>query len=110
MPPEIVVGTVVIAKRGSGKYDIYAAGERGVCYDASECVGDPMAYLVIFEGGGCECFRNEELPELLEVTGFCEAVADYKFVRYGQLRKDFNAGRFAAAFQHGEAGQGSRAT
>jgi hypothetical protein len=93
--PSIKVGSQVIAKRASG---VNAAGERGVCYEVYQLDGRP-GYSIIFERGGYDGFSPQDVEIFLHVTGqHCPAVADYHFNNVTRLKRDFDEGRFAAAF------------
>jgi hypothetical protein len=92
--PEIMVGSIVVAKRRSGVCD---AGEIGVCYEVYELERRP-GYSFIFESGRYDGFSPDDVALILDVTGrVCQAVAGYAFENIGKLAKDFSAGRFAAA-------------
>jgi hypothetical protein len=93
--PPIEVGSQVIAKRASG---VNTAGERGVCYEVYQLGGRP-GYSIIFERGGYDGFSPDDVEMFLTVTGqHCPAVADYHFSNVLRLQRDFEEGRFAAAF------------
>ena len=93
--PAIRVGSLAVAIRLSGVCD---AGERGVCYEVYELGGQP-GYSFIFEKGRYDGFSPEDVATFLEITGeHCAAVADYQFQNVTRLRRDFQQGRFAAAF------------
>jgi Family of unknown function (DUF6166) len=93
--PPIRVGTLVTAKRASG---VCAAGERGVCYELYQ-LGDRPGYGILFHGGGHDGFSPGDVEMFLDVIGqVCPEVADYRFANVTQLRRDFEQGRFAAAF------------
>jgi len=93
--PRIQVGSQVIAKRASG---VNASGERGVCYEVYQLGGRP-GYSIIFERGGYDGFSPQDVEMFLHVTGqHCPAVADYDFSNVTRLKRDFDEGRFAAAF------------
>jgi hypothetical protein len=95
MNPEISVGSIVVAKRGSG---VCSAGEMGVCYVVYELENRP-GYSFIFESGRYDGFSPQDVALILDVTGHvCQAVAGYAFENVGKLAQDFCAGRFAAAF------------
>ncbi len=93
--PPIRVGTLVVARRASG---VCAAGERGVCYERYRLDGRP-GYGILFQGGGYDGFSPTDVELFLDVTGqVCAEVAGYRFANVTQLRRDFEQGRFAAAF------------
>jgi hypothetical protein len=93
--PPLQVGSQVIAKRASGVND---AGERGVCFEVYQFGGRPGCS-IIFEGGRYDGFSPDNVKTFLHVTGqVCPAVADYRFANVTQLARDFEQGRFAAAF------------
>jgi hypothetical protein len=93
--PPIQVGTLVIAKHASG---VCAAGERGVCYERYQLDGRP-GYGILFQRGGYDGFSPDDVDMLLDVTGrVCPDVADYSFTNVTQLARDYQKGRFAAAF------------
>jgi hypothetical protein len=95
MEHQIRVGTLVTAKRASG---ICKTGERGVCYETYTLGGRP-GYSFIFERGGYDGFSPEDVDTLLTVSDrVCPEVADYQFTNVVRLTRDFEAGRFAAAF------------
>jgi len=94
-PPLLQVGSLVIARRTSG---VCAAGERGVCYERYTLDGRP-GYGILFQGGRYDGFSPDDMAKFLDVTGqVCPAVAGYRFTNVTQLARDFEAGRFAAAF------------
>jgi hypothetical protein len=93
--PPIQVGSLVTAKRASG---VCAAGERGVCYELYQLGGRP-GYGILLQGGGYDGFSPADVELFLDVTGrVCPEVADYRFTNVTQLARDFEQGRFAAAF------------
>jgi hypothetical protein len=93
--PPIEVGSLVIAKRASSVCD---TGERGVCYEVYHLGGRP-GYSIIFERGRYDGFSLDDAATFLHVTGeVCPAVAAYRFTNVTQLARDFEQGRFAAAF------------
>jgi hypothetical protein len=94
-PPEIRVGTLVIARRASG---VCAAGERGVCYEVYQLDGRP-GYGILFQHGGYDGFSPDDVALFLDITGrVCPAVADYRFTNVTRLHRDYREGRFVAAF------------
>ncbi len=93
--PPLQVGSQVIAKRASG---VNAAGERGVCYEVYRLGGRP-GYGIIFESGRYDGFSPDDVKTFLHVTAqVCPSVADYRFTNVTRLARDFEQGRFAAAF------------
>jgi hypothetical protein len=95
MTSEIVIGSIVVAKRAS---DVCFAGELGVCFTVYESEGR-SGYGFIFETGRYDGFTPDDVEGFLNVTGrIFEAVANYQFTNVRQLKADFRAGRFAAAF------------
>lgn len=91
----IKVGSPMIAKRASG---VNAAGERGVSCDAYQLGGRP-GYSFIFERERYDGFSPEDVATFLHVTGqVCPTVAGCHFANVTQLARDFEQGRFAAAF------------
>jgi hypothetical protein len=91
----IRVGTLAAAKRDSG---VCRAGERGVCYETYTLGGRP-GYSFLFERGGYDGFSPEDVDAFLDVTDHvCPEVASYQFTNVVRLNRDFEAGRFAAAF------------
>ncbi len=95
MFPEITVGSIAVATKATG---VCFLGEIGVCYEVYELEGRP-GYSFIFETGRHDGFSPDDVALFLDVTGrVCEAVAGYAFENVGKLARDFDAGRFAAAF------------
>lgn len=95
MKPDIVLGSIVIAKRDT---PVSGKGEVGVCYRIGTLARQPR-YRFIFERGRYGGFSPDDVALFLEVTGrTCEAVANYAFRNARQLEQDFRAGRFAVAF------------
>ena len=93
--PEIQVGSIAVAKRRSGVCD---PGEVGVCYEVYSPAGR-HGYSFLFESGRFDGFSPEDVQDFLDLTGrICENVADYQFQNALRLSRDFQAGRFAAAF------------
>ena len=93
--PNISVGSIVVAKHGSG---VCSVGEIGVCYEVYTLENRP-GYSFIFESGRCDGFSPDDVALFLDVTGrVCQSVAGYAFQNVGKLAEDFRAGRFAAAF------------
>jgi hypothetical protein len=93
--PPLLAGSLVFAKRASG---VCAAGERGVCYEVYQLNGRP-GFGIIFQGGRYDGFSPADVEKFLDVTGrVCPEVADYRFTNVTQLARDFEQGRFAAAF------------
>ena len=91
----IRVGSLVVAKLAGGGCD---PGEVGVCYELYQLAGRP-GYRFVFEGGRYDGFSPKDIEMLLDLTGrICESVADYQFRNVTQVSRDFQAGRFAAAF------------
>jgi hypothetical protein len=91
----IHVGTIVTAARSSG---VCRAGERGVCYEVYSLARRP-GYGIIFEHGGYDGFSPEDVQAFLHVTDrVCPSVAGYQFTNVVRLKRDFEAGRFTAAF------------
>lgn len=89
------VGAIVVAKLSTQVCD---PGDRGVVYEQCSINGRP-GWSVLFQGGGFDGFSRGEVDELLTVTGeICASVIDYRFTSVLQLCRDFEAGRFAAAF------------
>ena len=94
--PRIGLGSIVVAKCATGVCD---PGELGVCYEVYT-LGNRPGYSFIFERGRYDGFSPDEVAAMLEVTGrTCDAVAGYEFHNVQQLCRDYEAGRFAAAFQ-----------
>jgi hypothetical protein len=92
---DIRVGTLVTAKRASG---VCRAGERGVCYETYSLGGRP-GYSFLFERGGYDGFSPEDVDAFLQVSDrVCPEVSGYRFTNVVRLTRDFEAGRFAAAF------------
>jgi hypothetical protein len=93
--PPIQVGSLVVARRASG---VCAAGERGVCYEVYQLDGRP-GYGILFQRGRYDGFSPADVETFLDVTGrVCLEVASYRFTNVTQLARDFEQGRFAAAF------------
>jgi hypothetical protein len=89
------VGSIVTAKRATA---VCGVGERGVCYEVYELGGRP-GWSFIFERGGYDGFSPADVDMILEVTGAaCPDVAQYQFKNVWRLCRDFQQGRFAAAF------------
>jgi hypothetical protein len=90
------VGSMVIAKRTTGVCD---PGEPGVCYEVYTLNGR-FGFSFIFRGGRYKGFSPDEIELLLTPTGqVCDAVADYEFRSVARLCRDYQAGRFRAAFE-----------
>ena len=84
-PAPLPAAPSIIAKHQSGVCD---AGERGVCYES-----------FIFEQGRYDGFSPEDVGVFPTVTGaVCRTVTDYQFTSVTRLPRDFEQGRFAAAF------------
>jgi hypothetical protein len=95
MSAEISVGSIVVAKCGSG---VCSDGELGVCYEVYELERRP-GYSFMFESGRYDGFSPDDVALILDLTGrVCQAVAGYAFENVGKLAQDFRGGRFAAAF------------
>jgi hypothetical protein len=93
--PPHQVGTQVVAKNATR---VCAAGERGVCYELYQLGGRP-GYGILFQGGGYDGFSPDDVALFLDVTGrVCPEVAGYRFTNVARLQRDFQEGRFAAAF------------
>jgi hypothetical protein len=93
--PPIQVGSLVVAKRSSG---VCNAGERGVCYELYQ-LGGRHGYGILFQSGRYDGFSPEDVAMFLDVADrVCPEVADYRFASVLQLARDFEQGRFAAAF------------
>jgi hypothetical protein len=100
--PEITVGSLAVAKLGSG---VCRAGEVGVCYEVYQ-LGKRPGYSFIFERGGYDGFSPEDVNTFLDVSGRVSRHAgDYEFTNVGKLDADYRAGRFASAFEEQRRGQ-----
>lgn len=88
--PEIVVGSLVIAKAQTGVCEI---GARGVCVSVA------LDFGFIFEPDGkFDYFTTAEARRALTVTGeLLEPLVGYEFVSDKQLKADYRKGVFAAA-------------
>jgi hypothetical protein len=94
--PRIGLGTIVVAKCATGGCD---PGKLGVCYEVYTLDNRP-GYSFIFERGRYDGFSPDEVTAMLEVTSrTCGAVTGYAFRNVQQLCRDYEAGRFATAFQ-----------
>jgi hypothetical protein len=95
MSASIRVGSIAVATRTTGVCDV---DERGVCYEVYSLHNRP-GYSFIFERGRYDGLSPADVEMTLRLTGdVCESVANYKFRDVGQLREDYQRGRFAAAF------------
>ncbi len=93
--PQIRVGTIAIAKRPAG---VANTGERGICYELYDISGRP-GYSFLFENGGYDGFSPDDVTLCLGVTNrVIPSLATYRFSNVGTLVRDFQNGRFAAAF------------
>lgn len=91
----IGLGSIAVATRTTA---ICQMGEIGVCYEVYTLDNRP-GYSFIFEHGGYDGFSPNDVATMLIVTGHTsEPVANYHFRNAGQLIRDYEAGRFAAAF------------
>ena len=91
----IQIGTIAVAQRQSGVCEV---GERGVCYEVENRPG----YSFIFEKGRYDGFSPHDVELFLTLTDtVCPAVTSYQFTDVLQLQRDFERGRFAAAFPGG---------
>jgi hypothetical protein len=69
-----------------------------VCWQVWEREGENR-YLFLYESGGMDTFTREDAAYALHPTGrVCPSVASYIGQHIGDLMRDFQAGRFAAAF------------
>ena len=93
-PPELRVGSLVVAKKISGVCD---RGERGVVYEAYE-LGQRPGWSVIFQSGRHDGFSPCEVDCFLDVTDeVCQELTSYKFENVLKLVDDFGRGAFAPA-------------
>ena len=89
------VGSLVIAKRATG---VCHFGEPGVVYEEYRLKGHP-GWSVIFRSGRHDGFSPDDVEMCLHVTGqVAPEVASYQFSDARQLERDYEAGRFTAAF------------
>ena len=89
------VGSLVVAKRACG---VCAVGEPGVCYEEYR-IGERPGWSIIFQGGRYDGFSPEDVTAFLHVTSrVAPEVAGYRFTNVGQLARDYQDGRFDAAF------------
>jgi hypothetical protein len=107
---EITVGTLATAKHDTGLSYLEEAGvcvaTKQVCFvDAQSEPGQAgrlkePGYTFIFERGGYDGFTSEQVERFLEISdNVSKEVADYRFENKGKLEADYQAGRFAAAFE-----------
>ena len=90
----IRVGTLAVAKRGSG---VCKEGEVGVCYEVYELEGRP-GYSFIFERGRFDGFSPRDVEMFLEPLGaVVPSVAGYSFSDVNRLVADYRRGCFAEA-------------
>ena len=100
--PELRVGSLGVAKKGSGVCD---PGERGVVYEQYE-LGKCPGRSVIFQSGRHDGLSPCDVDFFLDVTGeVCEEIAGYTFENVMRLADDFGRGHFAPAL--GAADRGS---
>ena len=90
----IRVGTLAVAKRGSG---VCKEGEVGVCYEVYTLQSRP-GYSFIFEKGGFDGFSPRDVEMFLEpLDVVVPSVAGYAFIDVNRLVQDYRRGRFAEA-------------
>jgi hypothetical protein len=95
MTSEISIGSIAVAKL---RTDACFVGEVGVCYGIGDFEGQAVSAF-IFETGRFMVFTAETVSQALSlIDRICEAAADYSYTNDAQLKTDFRAGRFAAAF------------
>lgn len=68
-------------------------GVIGVCYEHYK-IGNHEGWSFIFPNGMYDGFSHDDIDMVLQYEGFDVNVADYQFTNVGQLKKDFDAGRF----------------
>ena len=94
--PELRVGSLVVAKKGSGVCD---PGEQGVVYKQYE-LGNRPGWSVIFQSGRHDGFSPCDVDFFFDVTGeVCEELTGYTFENVGRLADDFDRGDFAPALE-----------
>lgn len=95
MTAEIPIGTVAAAKVST---PACYSGEIGVCYGA-EIPAVSKSTALFLKRAGLPHFTVDDIAQALKLTGrVSEAVAEYKYANDAQLKADFRAGRFGAAF------------
>ena len=92
--PGLRVGSLVVAKKGSGVCD---PQERGIVYERYELAGRP-GWSVIFQSGRHDGFSPCDVDFFLDVTDeLCEELSGYTFRDVGRLADDFARGVFEPA-------------
>ncbi len=90
----IQVGTLAVAKKGSG---VCVEDEVGVCYEVYR-LGDRPGYSFIFERGRFDGFSPRDVEMFLEpLDAVVPSVASYTFTDVNRLVQDYRRGRFAEA-------------
>ena len=93
-PPQLRIGSLVLAKKASGVCD---RGERGVVYETYE-LGRRPGWSVIFQSGRHDGFSPCDVDFFLDVTGeVSEELTGYTFENVIRLAADFGRGHFAPA-------------
>ena len=93
--PALRVGSLVVAKKGTG---VCGLGEVGVVYEEYRLY-DRAAWGIIFENGRHDGFNACMVEWFLTVTGeVCERLQGYAFENVRRLVDDFDRRLFAPAF------------
>lgn len=68
-------------------------GTLGVCYEHYK-IGKHEGWSFIFPNGMYDGFSNDDIDMICQYEGFDENISKYQFTNVGQLKKDFDAGKF----------------
>jgi hypothetical protein len=100
----IEVGTLVYAHRDAG---VASKGDVGVCYDVywvrDDTNKERPGYGLIFQKGGYDGFSFFDITvAVTPLADIAENIRDYTFENVGQLKRDYQDGKFNQAFQQAE--------